>query len=233
MTVTVMPNFDSDRFGTFTRDVARPGTQIEAARLKAQAVLAMTGETVAIASEGAFSPHPMLPFSACDREIVLILDQTNGIEIVGQALSMDTNYSHMTVRSVKEAIQFAEKTGFPHHSLVVMPTPDCSDSHMILKGIHTQADLITAVEATLRTSSTQTAHLETDMRAMHNPTRMDVIAEDRSQVIPILCLQETKLSTILPPAGMRVEHSPRVGKKGGGLATLVPTCVTILEMRHA
>ena len=87
MTVTVMPNFDSDRFGTFTRDVARPGTQIEAARLKAQAVLAMTGETVAIASEGAFSPHPMLPFSACDREIVLILDQTNGIEIVGQALS--------------------------------------------------------------------------------------------------------------------------------------------------
>ena len=49
---------------------------------------------------------------------------------------------------------------------------------------------------------------------------MDVIAEDRSQVTPILCLQETKLS-------------PRVGKKGGGLATLVPTCVTVLEMRHA
>ena len=62
---------------------------------------------------------------------------------------------------------------------------------------------------------------------------MDMIAEDRSQVIPILCLQETKLTTIIPPAGMRVEHSPRVGKKGGGLATLVPTCVTILEMWHA
>ena len=62
---------------------------------------------------------------------------------------------------------------------------------------------------------------------------MDMIAEDGHQVIPILCLQETKLTTILPPAGMRVEHSPRVGKKGGGLATLVPTCVTILEMRHA
>ena len=62
---------------------------------------------------------------------------------------------------------------------------------------------------------------------------MDVIAEDRSQVIPILCLQETKLTTISSPAGMRVEHSPRVGKKGGGLATLVPTSVTILETRHA
>ena len=62
---------------------------------------------------------------------------------------------------------------------------------------------------------------------------MDVIAEDRNQEIPILCLQKTKLTTILPPAGMRVEHSPRVGKKGGGLATLVPMCVTILETRHA
>ena len=62
---------------------------------------------------------------------------------------------------------------------------------------------------------------------------MDVIAEDGSQVIPILCLQETKLTTILPPAGMQVEHSPCVSKKGGGLATLVPMCVTILEMWHA
>ena len=62
---------------------------------------------------------------------------------------------------------------------------------------------------------------------------VDVIAEDRSQVIPILCLQETKLTTISSPAGMRVEHSPCVGKKGGGLATLVPRCITILETWHA
>ncbi|MCG8388717.1 MAG: hypothetical protein MJA30_24415, partial [Cytophagales bacterium] len=32
---------------------------------------------------------------------------------------------------------------------------------------------------------------------------------------------------------MRVEHNPRQGKKGGGLATLVPTCATILETRQA
>ena len=62
---------------------------------------------------------------------------------------------------------------------------------------------------------------------------MDMIAEDRTQAISILCLQETKLTTISLPAGMRVEHSPRVGKKGGGLAMLVPTCVTILETWHA
>ena len=183
MTVTVVPHFDSDRFGTFTRDVARPGSQLEAARLKAQAVLAMTDATVAIASEGAFSPHPAMPFAACDREIVLLLDQVHGIEIVGQVLSTATNYSHATVRSVNGAIQFAEKAGFPEHALVVMPKADRADSNAILKGIHTHQDLITAVEATLRTSPTQTAHLETDMRAMHNPTRMDVIAEATQDLI--------------------------------------------------
>ena len=62
---------------------------------------------------------------------------------------------------------------------------------------------------------------------------MDVIVEDRNQAIPILCLQETKLNTISPPAGMQIEHSPLVGKKVGGLVMLVPTCVTILETRHA
>ena len=62
---------------------------------------------------------------------------------------------------------------------------------------------------------------------------MDVLAEDSSSAIPILCLQETKIATISPPVGMRVEHYPRQGKNGGGFAMLVPTCITILETRHA
>ena len=62
---------------------------------------------------------------------------------------------------------------------------------------------------------------------------MDVLTEDNSLANPIVCLQETKITTISPPAGIRVEHNPRQGKKGGGLATLVPTCTTILETWQA
>ena len=62
---------------------------------------------------------------------------------------------------------------------------------------------------------------------------MDVLAEENNLATPIVCLQETKIATISPPAGMRVEHNPWQGKKGGGLATLVPTCTTILETRQA
>ena len=61
---------------------------------------------------------------------------------------------------------------------------------------------------------------------------MDVLAEDSSSAIPILCHPENRIATISPPAGMRVEHCPHQGKKGGGLATLVPMCITMLEIRH-
>jgi hypothetical protein len=54
----VPENFNTDIFGTFTREVERPGTQIAAARLKAQQALEVTGETLAIASEGSFTLHP-------------------------------------------------------------------------------------------------------------------------------------------------------------------------------
>ena len=59
--VTVPENFNTDKFGSFTREIDRPGSQIEAARLKVQQALLLTGENLGIASEGSFAPHPSLP----------------------------------------------------------------------------------------------------------------------------------------------------------------------------
>lgn len=68
--------FDTDRFGTFTRDVARAGGQLDAARAKANAALAANPQArVAIASEGAFGPHPELPLLPGGHELVLLLDR--------------------------------------------------------------------------------------------------------------------------------------------------------------
>lgn len=86
--VIVPPNFSTDCFGTFTREVKRTGTQIEAAKLKAEKALAIMDETLALASEGTFGPHPEVPIVPCNREIVLLLDKTNNIEIIGQEFSL-------------------------------------------------------------------------------------------------------------------------------------------------
>lgn len=173
----VPPRFNTDSFGTFTRDVDRPADQLATARLKAQAALELTGEALAIASEGSFGPHPQIPFVPCDREIVLLLDREHDLEIAGQAISTDTNYRSQTIRSVEEALAFAQAVGFPQHGLVVMPTAKGSPSDEIAKGITTESALSKAVAIALARSKTGTAHLETDMRAHCNPTRMQVIAE--------------------------------------------------------
>jgi hypothetical protein len=181
--IYVPPNFNTDSLGTFTRDIDRPADQLATARLKAQAALELTGGALAIASEGSFGPHPQIPFVPCDREIVLLLDQEHKLEIVGQAISTDTNYRSQTIRSVDEALAFAQAVGFPGHGLVVMPTAVGSPASVIAKGITTATALTHAVETALTHSANGAVHIETDMRAHYNPTRMKVIAEATADLV--------------------------------------------------
>ncbi len=179
--VTVPPAFDSDRFGTFTRDIDRPASQLETARLKALAALDGTDATIAIASEGTFAPHPSLPFLPCDRELVVLIDREHNLELVGETLSTATNFNHTTIATVDTAIAFAKKIGFPSHGLVLMPDPTAKTQPDLVKGICTWDELTAAATRFLATYGR--AHLETDMRAMHNPTRMQVIRQATQDLI--------------------------------------------------
>lgn len=179
--VVVPEHFNTDQFGTFTRDVPRQGNQLEAARAKAQQALQLTGATMALASEGTFGPHPSLPYLAYNRELVLLLDQTHSLELTGYASSTETNYSHTIVTARDEAFAFAQTIGFPQHGLIVMPEGAIADPDHTFKGIVSADRLEEAVAKTLTTFGK--AHLETDMRAMYNPTRMKVIAQATENLI--------------------------------------------------
>lgn len=168
----IVPQFNTDKFGSFTREIERSGSQIEAARLKAQQVLLLTGESLGIASEGSFAPIPSLPLASCNREVVIFIDKENDLEIIGEELSFDTNHSHLKVRDIQQAMDFAKKVGFPEHGLVVMLNQYPNSSDQIIKGIDTEEALIEAINNSLKKSVNGTVHLETDMRAMYNPTRM-------------------------------------------------------------
>ena len=170
--IIVPTDFDTDKFGTFTREVKRLGTQIEAARQKAKKALAIVGETLAFASEGSFGPHPAMPYLPVNREIVILLDRVNNLELIGESLSVETNYSHQLVSSIEEADNFAKKAGFPEHGLVVIAGDVALGNGEIVKGIVTEKQFFDAVRAGLKKSSTGRVHIETDMRAMYNPTRM-------------------------------------------------------------
>ncbi|PSM47409.1 hypothetical protein C7Y66_19925 [Chroococcidiopsis sp. CCALA 051] len=188
----VVPNdFNTDIFGTFTRDIARPADQITTAKLKAKKALEITGETIAIASEGSFAPHPDLPFISSNQEIVVFIDTLNQLEIVGQEISTETNFNSQSIRTVEEADSFAREIGFPSHGLVVMLNPNSSDREEIFKGINTAEKLREIVTFALSKSLTGKVHIETDMRALYNPTRMQNIAKATRNLIQ-------KISQICP-----------------------------------
>jgi hypothetical protein len=181
--VRVPPNFNTDLFGTFTREIKRPGNQLEAARLKAEKALMLTGETLAFASEGAFLPHPVLPYLPCNREIVFLLDKTNKLELIAQVLSTETNYNHQIIRNLEEAYEFGNKVGFPEHGLVVIVEPESEDNSEVFKGITTDQQLSEAVTQALSQSATGRVQIETDMRALYNPTRMKNIETATQELI--------------------------------------------------
>lgn len=192
---TLVPTgFNTDTFGTFTRETKRPADQLETARLKARAALELTGKTLAIASEGSFGPHPQIPFVACNRELVLLYDLEYELEIVGEVLSTETNYQSQTIDSPKDALAFAKSIGFPEHGLVVMCVPstptarsiakhEAGPTEAVAKGITAESDLIQAVTLAIERSPMRKAHVETDMRALYNPTRMSAIAQATQDLI--------------------------------------------------
>lgn len=173
--IVVPPGFDSDRFGTFTREIPRAGSQLEAARRKALAAMATAGLDLGIASEGSFGPHPAMPFAAADLELVVLVDRANGLEIVGRHLATDAAFGHAWVAGAEEAVGFARSVGFPDHGLVVRRDP--ADPRDLAKGIADEASLRVAVERLLAASADGRVFLESDLRAHRNPTRMAAIAE--------------------------------------------------------
>lgn len=168
--------FNTDRFGTFTREIERTGSQLDAARAKIAAAFEHAPSArVAIASEGSFGPHPWIPFAPLGRELVLLADRQTGLEIAGHDATMDTNFAHVVVDGPTAAFAFAERVRFPEQGLIVMgcrgdqPAPDIA----LWKGVVAADGLDRAVREVVALCGA--AFVETDMRAHFNPTRMQAI----------------------------------------------------------
>lgn len=174
--VEVAKGLDTDRFGTFSREIERAGSQVDAARAKIAAAFERHPDApVAIASEGSFGPHPSIPFVALGREIVVLFDRETGLQVIGRHADMATNFQHVQVADVAAALDFAERVDFPAHGVIVMacadgvPAPTC----FVRKAIETTDDLARTVTAALSLGGA--AQVETDMRAHRNPTRLRAI----------------------------------------------------------
>ncbi len=173
VTCFVSTGFDTDSLGTFSGEKERRSDPITTLREKCLSGMALYDCDLAIASEGSFGPHPTVFIATADDELVMLIDQKNHLEIVARELSMDTNFSATTIRTESELFEFLKGVKFPLHAIIIKKSKN--DLSEMVKGIRDEA---LALE-TFRYFDKKYggAYVETDMRAMHNPTRMKVIGK--------------------------------------------------------
>lgn len=171
--------FDTDALGTFDGEVKRKTDPISTAREKCLLAMDRFNGDLAVASEGSFGPHPVISFVAANEEILLLHDRKNKLEIVARVISTTTNFSGRLIHNEAELNEFAEQVSFPAHGLILKPGPE--DFRAIRKGIvDRQLLLETFNEFMLRFGQ---VYVETDMRALYNPSRMQVIEQATHQLV--------------------------------------------------
>jgi hypothetical protein len=164
-------HLDTDLLGTFTGEVERKNDPITTVKNKCLLAMELANCDIGIASEGSFGPHPTIYFVPANEEFLIFIDKKNNLEIVVKELSLETNFNAAEIKTEKELKAFAENARFPSHGLIIRKTKD--DFSNILKGITDTKTLLDTFHQLI--TSYGSAYIETDMRAMFNPTRMKVI----------------------------------------------------------
>jgi len=166
--------FDTDQLGTFTRDVPRPGSQLDAARRKARKGMELSGLSLGLASEGSFGPDPFSGVFPWNVELLVWLDDSLGMEVVGMAQGAARS-AHLQSGDWVEVEAFAARKDFPSHQLVLRPQNQ--DDPRIHKGIADAGRLRACFDECLTQSSNRQVFVETDLRAFANPGRMKYIEQ--------------------------------------------------------
>lgn len=182
--VVRVAGYDTDLLGTFTRDISRVGTQFKAAQIKARLGMDLAGFPIGIASEGSFGADPFTGMFSWNVEMIVWIDDTLGIEMVGVA-SGKGSFSHLLAETWEQAETFARTAGFPEHGLVARPQHE--DDPRIRKGIADWETLREAFRWACGEASNGCAFLETDVRAHMNPTRMEMIGQAAQDLARKLC----------------------------------------------
>lgn len=172
-------SFDTDVLGTFSGEIEREDDPISTVRKKCLVAMEANNCDLGVASEGSFGSHPTFFFASADDELLILIDKKNNLEIVARELSTETNFNAQEIKTEKELLDFAISAKFPSHALILRKSN--KDHNGIIKGITHESLLKQTFEKMIKEHAS--AYVETDMRAMFNPTRMMVIENATKKLV--------------------------------------------------
>jgi len=200
--IELVDGFDTDQLGSFTGEIPRAGTQLEAARRKARIGMMLSGLPHGLASEGSFGPDPMMGMIPWNVEYLIWIDDVLALEVVGRAQGK-AHFAHALTGDWADAECFALQWGFPKHHLVIRP--NAADDPRIRKGVSGWLELESAFLAARHESLSGRVFLQTDVRAHANPTRQNMI---RSAAEDLLAKLKSRCPACDAPGFWMVDRVP-------------------------
>lgn len=164
----VVEGLDTDLLGTFSGEIERTFSPVEAAKEKCRRASERSTCELFVANEGSFGPHPSFFFAPAGDEIMVLWDRSADHFVVARHLTTETNFGGIDCSNFRQLKDFAISIGFPEHGLILKSSTH--EGLKLTKDLNHLADLETAFEEHLKQHGK--CSVETDMRAMRNPTRM-------------------------------------------------------------
>lgn len=178
-------SYDTDHFGTFSREVLRQGNTHDTALGKAKLACSLGRTRFGLGSEGSFGRDPHLGWMPWNYEVLCLWDSELQYPVFALGSSGATNYACAEVSSLEQANTFMQRARFPAHALILGRPAE----PWFRNGIREPEWLRGQLEWLLARESA--VWLETDMRAHLNPLRRMVIREAAGQLAQ-------RLSSICP-----------------------------------
>ncbi len=164
-------SLNTDILGSFCGETERKCTPIEALRQKCKLAALQTNANFIVSSEGSFGPHPNIPFLYANEEFLMFYDKKNASEIIAHELFFETNFSSESCTEWNHVVEFCKRVKFPEHAVILKSS--VLKPKKIVKGISNFKDLKIQFKRFIK--SQPLVYIETDMRALYNPTRMNNI----------------------------------------------------------
>lgn len=208
------PQVDTDALGTFTGEVPRVGSPVDAARAKARLAMGVAGLPYGLASEASYGPLP--GGWPGHEEILLFCDDATGIEII-------EGHRTSSVPAVAQRVSCYDDVhapfldGLPGQGLIVRP---CGATGTITKGITGTDALRQAIAVATSASPDGLALVEPDLRAHHNPSRRLILGRLADSMA-------RRLATPCP-----VCAAPGFGRIGSEPGLPCRVCDTPTPLRH-
>lgn len=211
--VTLVTGYDTDQLGTFSGEIRRPGSQLDAARRKARKGMELSGLTIGMASEGSFGPDPYTGVLPWNKELLVWIDDGRGIEIIGMAQGPARD-GRVQSGDWQEVALFAERAGFPAHQMVVKSGN--ADAMPLAKGIASWEQLRHWFDSAVAQAGNGQAVVEMDLRAMANPSRMTQIGQAAADLLQRV---QSTCAACGTPGFWITERQPGLPCAGCGLPT--------------